>query len=222
MTINVKNVLDKICDNEIFKNELYFVGGTALAFYLNHRISEDIDIASANTLEYKQIVPSITTLGAIKIEDENVTALRMAGLFPDEYMIKFVLDNVKLEFFQANRPIQKEILSKASFINYENSNLKILDVKSVAKLKIVALILRNKSRDLFDFGSILEHNVLTQKEILELLQKIDSKISSQNELINFIKSKKEPEDDEAVYLSENNRIDLSFEEIKDKVIGNLV
>jgi predicted nucleotidyltransferase component of viral defense system len=222
MTINVKNVLDKICDNEIFKNELYFVGGTALAFYLNHRISEDIDIASANTLEYKQIVPSITTLGAIKKQDENVIALRMAGLFPDEYMIKFVLDNVKLEFFQANRPIQKEILSKASFINYENSNLKILDVKSVAKLKIVALILRNKSRDLFDFGSILEHNVLTQKEILELLQKIDSKISSQNELINFIKSKKEPEDDEAVYLSENNRIDLSFEEIKDKVIGNLV
>lgn len=31
MTINVKNVLDKICNNEIFKNELYFVGGTALA-----------------------------------------------------------------------------------------------------------------------------------------------------------------------------------------------
>ena len=146
----------------------------------------------------------------------------MAGLFPDEYMLKFVLDNVKLEFFQANRPIQKDILSIATFVNYENSNLKILDVKSVAKLKIVALILRNKSRDLFDFGSILEHNVLSQKEILELLQKVYSKISSQNELINFIKSKKEPEDDEAVYLSENNRIDLNFEEIKDKVIKNLI
>lgn len=221
MTVNVKNALDKICDNEIFKNELYFVGGTALSFYLNHRISEDIDIASAKTLEYNQIVPSITTLGAIKIQDENVTALRMAGLFPDEYMIKFILDDVKLEFFQANRPIQKEILSKATFINYENSNLKILDVKSVAKLKMVALLLRNKSRDLFDFGSILEHNVLSIDEIIELLEKLDSKISSKNELINFIKSKKEPEDDEAVYLSENNRVDLNFEEIKNRVIGNL-
>lgn len=222
MTVNVKNVLDKICNNEIFKNELYFVGGTALAFYLNHRISEDIDIASSNTLEYKQIVPSITTLGAIKIEDENVTALRMAGLFPDEYMIKFVLDNVKLEFFQANRPIQKEILSKATFINYENSNLKILDIKSVAKFKIVALVLRNKSRDLFDFGSILEHSILVMDEIIELFEKLDSKISSKNELINFIKSKKEPIDDEAVYLSENHRVDLNFEEIKNKVIGNLI
>ncbi len=63
-------------------------------------------------------------------------------------MIKFILDNVKIEFFQANRPIQKEILSKATFNSFDNSNLKILDVKSVAKLKVVALIMRIKSRDL--------------------------------------------------------------------------
>ena len=85
-------------------------------------------------------------IGAKKLQDENVTALRMAGLFPDEYMIKFLLDNVKLEFFQANRPIQKEILSTASFVSYENSKLKILDVQSIVKLKIVALIMRDKSK----------------------------------------------------------------------------
>lgn len=221
MTINVKEVLNKICNNEIFNNELYFVGGTALAYYLNHRISEDIDIASNKVLPYQQIIPSITKLGAIKIQDENVTALRMAGLFPDEYMIKFVLDNVKLEFFQANRPIQKEILSQSSYINFENSNLKILDIKSVSKLKIVALIMRNKSRDLFDFGSILENKVLSQNEILELFTKIDNKIKSTNDIINFIKAKKEPIDDEAVYLNENNKINLSFEEIKNQVINIL-
>ena len=73
----------------------------------------------------------------------------MAGLFPDEYMIKFILDNVKLEFFQANRTIQKEILTQATFNNFENSKLKILDLKSIAKLKLLALIMRDKSRDLF-------------------------------------------------------------------------
>lgn len=221
MTINVKEVLNKICNNEIFNNELYFVGGTALAYYLNHRISEDIDIASNKVLPYQQIIPSISKLGAIKIQDENITALRMAGLFPDEYMIKFVLDNVKLEFFQANRPIQKEILSQSSYINFENSNLKILDIKSVSKLKIVALIMRDKSRDLFDFGSILENKVLFQYEILELFTKIDNKIKSTNDIINFIKTKKEPIDDEAVYLNENNKINLSFEEIKNQVINIL-
>ncbi len=221
MTVNVQNVLNKINNNEIFNDKLYFVGGTALAYYLNHRISEDIDIVSANTLKYKQIIPNIMSLGATKLQDENVSALRMAGLFPDEYMIKFVLDNVKLEFFQANRVIQKEILSKASFSNFENSELKILDVKSIAKLKIVALIMRDKSRDLFDFGSLLEHEILSENEIIELFSKVNSNINSKLDIINFIKSKKEPKDDEAVYLNEKNRIDLCFEEIKKQVVERL-
>lgn len=221
MTVNVQNVLNKINNNKIFNDELYFAGGTALAYYLNHRISEDIDIVSANTLKYKQIIPNIMSLGATKLQDENVSALRMAGLFPDEYMIKFVLDNVKLEFFQANRVIQKEILSKASFSNFENSELKILDVKSIAKLKIVALIMRDKSRDLFDFGSLLEHEILSENEIIELFSKVNSNINSKLDIINFIKSKKEPKDDEAVYLNEKNRIDLCFEEIKKQVVERL-
>ena len=221
MTVNVQNALNRINNNEIFNDELYFVGGTALAYYLNHRISEDIDIVSANTLKYKQIIPNIMSLGATKLQDENVSALRMAGLFPDEYMIKFVLDNVKLEFFQANRVIQKEILSKASFSNFENSELKILDVKSIAKLKIVALIMRDKSRDLFDFGSLLEHEILSENEIIELFSKVNSNINSKLDIINFIKSKKEPKDDEAVYLNEKNRIDLCFEEIKKQVVERL-
>lgn len=218
MTVNVKNALCKIYSNEIFNDELYFVGGTALGFYLNHRISEDIDIVSAKTLNHRAIITNMSIIGTKKLEDENVTALRLAGLPPDEYMIKFALDNVKLEFFQANRPIQKEILSSATFTNYENSKLKILDVKSVAKLKIVALIMRDKSRDLFDFGVILEHNILSCDEIIGLFSKVDSKIHSENDIVNFIKSKKEPKDDEAVYLSENDKIDLSFEEIKNRVI----
>jgi len=221
MTVSAKQALDKICNDNIFDDELYFIGGTALTFYLNHRVSEDIDIASSKTLQYKKIIPSITKLGATKLQDENITALRMAGLFPDEYMIKFVIDNVKLEFFQANRPIQKEILSSATFMNYENSNLKILDVKSVAKLKIVALIMRDKSRDLFDFGSILEHKILSDEEIVDLFSKMKSEINNIKDIINFIKSKKEPKEDEAVYLSESDRIDLNFDEIKEEVVLSL-
>lgn len=221
MTASVKKTLEKIFQNEIFNDELYFTGGTALAYYLNHRISEDIDIVSAKTLNHRVIIPNMSAIGARKLQDENVTALRIAGLFPDEYMIKFLLDNVKLEFFQANRPIQKEILSTASFVSYENSKLKILDVKSIAKLKIVALMMRDKSRDLFDFTSLIEHNVLSIDEIVEFFSKIDNKIVSVDNVIDLIKSKKEPKDDEAVYFSESDRIDLSFEEIKKQVIRAL-
>jgi len=221
MTADVKQVLEIISNDDIFNNELYFTGGTALAYYLNHRVSEDIDIVSSKALPYRQIIPNITKFGAMKLQDENATALRIAGLFPDEYMIKFVLKNIKLEFFQANRPIQKEILSTASYISYENSKLKILDLKSIAKLKIVALIMRDKSRDLFDFGAILEHNAFSIDEIVELFSKIDNKIVSVNHVVNFIKSKNEPKDDETVYLNEEDKINLSFKEIKEEAIRAL-
>ncbi len=221
MTANVKKTIEKICHDDIFEDELYFVGGTALSFYLNHRISEDIDIVSSYTLNHKRIIPSMSILGAKKLQDENITALRMAGLFPDEYMIKFTLDNVKLEFFQANRPIQQEILFYSTFTSFENSKLKILDLKSIAKLKLVALIMRDKSRDLFDFSAILKYDVLNEKEMIELFSKVESKIKSTYDIIDFINSKQEPIDDEAVYLDEIHRVDLTFDEIKKEVIDKL-
>lgn len=81
--------------------------------------------------------------------------------------------------------------------------------------------MRDKSRDLFDFGAILEHDVLTQNEIIELFSKVEIKIKSTYDIIDFIKSKKEPTDDESVYLDETHRIDLTFEEIKKEVIDKL-
>jgi len=81
--------------------------------------------------------------------------------------------------------------------------------------------MRDKSRDLFDFGAILQHNVLSKDEIVALFCKVDAKINSTDRVIDFIKSKKEPKDDEAVYLNEKDRIDLSFEGIKDQVLKSL-
>lgn len=218
MTSNVIRVLNKIKDSLIFQDELYFVGGTALSYYINHRISEDIDIVSSNILDYQKIVPALISLGAKKVEDENTTALRLVGLFPDEYILKFILDDVKIEFFQANRLIQKKILKELSYTNYDNSNLKILDLKSIAKLKIVALFQREKSRDLFDFGSILENNILSLNEIINISSELKN-LNSKAQIIDFLQEKKESKDDESVYLNEKKRLDLSFDEIKMKTIN---
>ena len=217
MTSNVIRVLNKIKDSLIFQDELYFVGGTALSYYINHRISEDIDIVSPNILDYQKIVPDLISLGAKKIEDENTTALRLAGLFPDEYILKFIFDDVKIEFFQANRPIQKKILKELNYINYDNSNLKILDLKSIAKLKIVALLQREKVRDLFDFSSMIENKILTLDEIISISSELKN-LSSKVEFIDFLSKKKESKDDESVYLNEIDRLNLSFDEIKEKTI----
>lgn len=220
MTSNVIKVLDKIKNSDIFKDDLYFVGGTALSYYINHRISEDIDIVSPQTLDYKKIVLTLIALGAKKIDDENTTALRLVGLFPDEYILKFILDDVKVEFFQANRPIQKTILSNLTYSNYEHSNLKILDLKSIAKLKIVALLQREKSRDLFDFCSILTNKILTLDEILTISANLKD-ITTKQELMDFLINKKEPKDDESVYLNQDEKVNVSFDTIKTNTILTL-
>ena len=220
MTSNVISTLNKIKNLEVFKDELYFIGGTALSYFINHRISEDIDIVSPKTLNYKRIIPLMSTIGAKKVDDENIMSLRLAGLFPDEYILKFILDDVKIEFFFANRPIQKQILKKLTFTNYENSNLKILDLKLIVSLKLVALLQRDKARDLFDFGSILDNDIMTINEIL-YIAKESKNINSKENLINFISNKKEAKNDEAVYLDESNRLDLSFEDIKQQVLTKL-
>lgn len=217
MTSNVMAVLDKIKMSPLFAGELYFTGGTALSYYIRHRVSEDIDLVSDKVLEYKTIIPIMRKLGALKIDDENAFALRLAGLVPDEYMLKFILDGVKVEFFYANRPIQKEILQASSYAHYESSHLRILDKKSIAQLKVIAFFQREKSRDLFDVGAILENNIITLDEILSIANRLKS-ITTKEALLAFVANKKEPKDDEAVYLSEEKRLDMSFSEIKKQVM----
>ena len=70
MTSNVICALNKIKDLEVFDNELYFIGGTALSYFINHRISEDIDIVSPKILDYRKIIPFMSMVGAKKVDDE--------------------------------------------------------------------------------------------------------------------------------------------------------
>ena len=83
MTAKVIDLLDELKSQKLFERyPLYFVGGTALAYYLNHRISEDIDILGTAPLPYREIIQMISTLGGTKIQDANAMSLRLAGLFP--------------------------------------------------------------------------------------------------------------------------------------------
>jgi hypothetical protein len=127
------------------------------------------------------------------------------------------LHGVKLEFFQASTPLQKEILTHATPTPYKKSLLQILDIRSIAKLKLIALLLRNKSRDLFDFKVMLQKNILTKEEILYLSSKTKH-IDNLASLYTFIEHKTKPKDDESVYLDENKPINLSFNEIKEETL----
>ena len=187
MTAKVIDALESIKSLELFnKSDLYFIGGTALSYYLEHRISEDIDIISTEPLAYNKIISIVSSIGGERLRDENAVALRIAGLVPDEYMLKFNLDGVKLEFFRASTPLQINIIMDAKASKYLEASLRILDVKSIAKLKLIALLSRNKSRDLFDFKVILEENILSTEEILNIISQTKHKLTSLESLYTLI------------------------------------
>ena len=222
MTADVITLLEQIKELEIFETQpLYFVGGTALAHYLEHRISEDIDIISAVPLPHQQITQTLLALGGTKLKDSNAMALRLAGLFPDEYMLKFNLHGIKLEFFAASTPLQKEIIKTAASHPYKKGKLQIIDLSSIAKLKLIALLNRKKSRDLFDFKIMLQRDTLTKDQILEIASKTIREIDSFSMLYDFIEKMKVAEDDEIVYLDEKDPKPLNWDEIHKEVLSLL-
>jgi len=220
MTLAVKIALSKLANTSLFNKELYFIGGTALAYHLNHRISEDIDIISPTKLSYKIIESTMLSLGAIKQKDIHESALRINGLNPSEYMLKFLLDDVKVEFFAASTEIMKSIIDKAKIEKYERTSIKMLDLKSISKLKLLALLNRVKSRDIYDVNEILEADILSLDEILSFCMEV-KKISTSKEFIDFIDNMQEKDDDEIVYLDEQSPVAISFKDLQTKLIENI-
>ena len=220
MTLAVKTALNKLVTTVLFDKELYFIGGTALAYHLNHRISEDIDIISLTKLPYIFIESTMVSLGAIKQKDIHESSLRINGLNPSEYMLKFLLDDVKVEFFAASTLIMKNIIDEATIEGYEQTNIKMLDLKTISKLKLLALLNRVKARDIYDMNEIIKADILSLEEILSLSMKVKN-ISTSQEFINFISSMKEKADDEIVYLDEKSPVAISFEDLQKRLIENI-
>jgi len=217
MTLAVKTALNKLAHSVLFDKELYFIGGTALAYHLNHRISEDVDIISPVKLPYRLIESTMLSLGAIKQKDIHESALRINGLNPSEYMLKFLLDDVKVEFFAASTQIMKDIIDEATIKSYEQTNIKMLDLKTISKLKLLALLNRVKARDIYDVDEIVKADILSLEEILSLSLKAKN-IATSQEFINFISDMKEKDDDEIVYLNEELPVAISFGDLQKRLI----
>jgi predicted nucleotidyltransferase component of viral defense system len=169
MTNDIKKLLSKIEHSDLFeRHPLYFIGGTALAVYLDHRISYDIDITSMGPLPISDIQAFAFPLKATYIPDRaKASTFRInSGKNLDNYYLKFMIDGVKLEFSYFDDALRQSILAKAVSNPYsEGSQLNILSLDDIIVLKAIALFGRQKSRDLFDMAIILERKLLPIEEL---------------------------------------------------------
>ena len=96
-----------------------------------------------------------------------------------------------------------------------------MDVSSIAKLKLIALLNRRKSRDLLDFKTILQNKTLTGNQIVEVASRTIREIDSASTLFDFVEAMQVSEDDEIVYLDETNPQPLVWEEMHVEVLSLL-
>ena len=167
MLHEIESLLEKFSENSLFQ-EFYFVGGTALAYYLNHRISYDIDFIKPERLDTQRLKELTVLYGARYVPDPNASAFKInTGESLEHYKMSFNFDGIKVEFFYPNDPLKTAIVIR----DREESrriypNIHILPLQTIAELKLLAFFERSKIRDLFDIYVLLEKEII-DTELIE-------------------------------------------------------
>jgi predicted nucleotidyltransferase component of viral defense system len=112
-----------------------FVGGSAVAYYLNHRISEDLDFFS-----WDEKLPPETDNFINKISINHIVSIANRT---DSFLDIFI-DGIKITFFANDWAALKE--NRKNITN----NIFIADLPLLCAMKINALSVRAKYRDYYD------------------------------------------------------------------------
>jgi len=205
MLENTKEVLEVLAKDDFFAlNDVRFVGGTALSYLINHRLSEDLDFAMLS-LQRETIETMMYSYGAtlqkhtFNLQD---TAANDGENIYDHYII-FTLNGVKVEFFTPPFNIfELDIWNNENTTLYEKSNLKIASLKTIAYMKTTAFWNRKKYRDLFDIYFLINNGYYPTKDFLENYMKYNITYSKKH-LLEKIQSKNEfyeKPNDEGIYI----------------------
>lgn len=136
-----------------------FVGGSALAFHLEHRLSEDIDLFSwKKEIDKENIVESIR-------EMKLVFQIMSGG----SKQINMIADNVSLTFFAQGWDVLKDR-------EQVTGNLYVASLGTLAAMKINTLFLRARYRDYYDLY-VLNKEVFSFSELFEIGHKIMPELS---------------------------------------------
>jgi len=152
------------------------VGGTALALRLQHRYSEDLDFMTTGKLNR----PAINEiLGALRRRGSTIKQIRdfeaalefEGGGNPDDYSLRFRVDDVKLDFFSKQiRRGGKQYdvaakISEAPVPEVDTGHIRVVTEDCVFSLKAQVLDERTTVRDFFDLRVMLSRNNRTIRDL---------------------------------------------------------
>lgn len=167
MTEQIKKILPHIQEHYIFKDYGFrLIGGTALSYHLQHRLSEDLDFCKMGKLPREAIQNFIEQ--CVKIfTREKVTFIEFSqGKLLDfeincedilDYEQNWMINSVKVTFFDGsdNRGVRDIFdVDKSTKIG----NIEISSVDSIFAMKSLMFYNRAKSRDYYDLFYLYKYN----------------------------------------------------------------
>ncbi len=141
LTALQQQVLDLAAEDSFVTKQFYFTGGTVLSqFYLQHRVSEDLDFFSESEYDHATLVKQVTKMaskvGITKIEQQN---LRGQDVF---YLFTTPGEMLKIDF--AYFPFEH----LGEYGKYKA--LRYSSLEDIMTNKVQALLSRKRSRDYLD------------------------------------------------------------------------
>jgi predicted nucleotidyltransferase component of viral defense system len=149
LTEHTEKIFEKISLLECV-NEYMLMGGTALALQLKHRQSEDLDFCRWHKtknepldVDWYNIQQQLLSIGSTQISLLAKT------------QCDFLVDGVRITFLSDNKFKQPEGLRKIHCLN----NIYLVDIESIAVMKLEVMAHRNVFRDYYDLYAILKSGV---------------------------------------------------------------
>lgn len=230
MTKELKYVLDTIKEHELFtKHDFRLVGGTALSFHINHRLSEDLDFFILNALPRDDIDSFIEfCIEKFGMDKVKTMPLSDSAIYDFEknaediydYQQDWSIAGVKVTFADCSENLGlSEFLSTDEYAKY--GEVKITSVATIFKMKSLMFYKRTKSRDYFDILTLYK-NGFTPNDTLSIIEIYELAYKGCGVDLLFLKLKhqeyKKELDEPLTGLTQDVR---SFKEMKEELISLL-
>jgi len=190
-----KRTFDFLAGSGVVKN-YYLAGGTALALYLGHRYSYDLDFFSVKDFDVDALVQRFSLFNTLHTADFHLES-------KGDQTINAIIDKVKVSFLGYRYPLLKPCQQAEGIL--------IADIVDVACMKIDTISKRGARRDFVDLFFVLKTTI----NLNELFRQFAKKYKDLNYNMVHIKKSLLYFDD-AERDSELNMLkSVKWEEVKD-------
>ena len=219
-----KALLEAFSKENIFtEHKATLIGGTAIAYHAEHRVSFDLDIC----FPHHTTLPSLDFLKsynvkALPFDRAIIDTMMNEGGVMEEYHQRFSIDGVKVDFVvnPSSNIYEKEILQKEQGVTY--GTLKITSLDALFKLKSLLILDRNKIRDLYDLVYLLKYHDYTAKNILDTIKEYRITYTDK-QIVQLVESKSADElDVEFEGISEPTMDITSYNALKKILVASLI